>query len=171
MEPGCSTTSRPRWRNGTPPRNACAASPPTPATNCAPRWPPSQAAGPDHQWLLDLPETPVLTTGDRDRLHQALANLLSDARLHTPPGTTVRLRVVQLPTGVTDTVTDDGPGIPEKLQDRLFERFTRGGEGRSRSDGGSGLGLAVAHAVAAAHNGTLAVRSRPGRTEFRLDLP
>ena len=131
----------------------------------------AQVAGPGHHWVLDLPETPVLVTGDRDRLHQVLANLLSNARTHTPPGTTVRLRVAQLPTLVRVTVTDDGPGIPEHLQDQLFERFTRGGEGRSRSDGGSGLGLSIAHAVVTAHGGTLTVRSRRGSTEFRLDLP
>jgi two-component system, OmpR family, sensor kinase len=134
----------------------------------------AQVAGPGQHWVLDLPETPVLVTGDKDRLHQAVANLLSNARLHTPAGSTVRVCLSRLPQPlhlVRLVVADDGPGIPESLRSTLFERFTRGGGGRSRTDGGSGLGLAIAHAVVTAHQGELTVRSRPGRTEFRLDLP
>jgi two-component system OmpR family sensor kinase len=131
----------------------------------------AQVAGPGQHWVLDLPETPVLVTGDRDRLHQAVGNLLSNARLHTPAGSTVQVRLSRLQESVRLTVADDGPGIPESLQPTLFERFTRGGGGRSRTDGGSGLGLAIAHAVVSAHHGSLTVSSRPGCTEFRLDLP
>ncbi|MEZ0088964.1 sensor histidine kinase [Streptacidiphilus sp. EB129] len=131
----------------------------------------AQVAGPGHRWVLDLPERPVAVTGDRDRLHQAVGNLLANARLHTAPGTTVRVRLCRADARVRLTVTDDGPGIPEQLRDELFERFTRGGGGRSRTDGGSGLGLAIAHAVVSAHGGALTVESRPGHTEFCLDLP
>ena len=133
----------------------------------------AQVAGPGQHWVLDLPETPVLVTGDQHRLHQAVGNLLSNARLHTPAGSTVRVCLSRLPEPgrVRLTVADDGPGIPAPLQPSLFERFTRGGGGRSRTDGGSGLGLAIARAVVSAHHGSLTVSSRPGCTEFRLDLP
>ncbi|MEY9963686.1 two-component system OmpR family sensor kinase [Streptacidiphilus sp. MAP12-16] len=131
----------------------------------------ARVAGPDHRWALELPEVPVTVTGDRDRLHQVLGNLLANARIHTPAGTTVTVRLSSSQDLVRLTVTDDGPGIPEQLRGELFERFTRGGGGRSRADGGSGLGLAIAHAVVSAHAGSLTVRSRPGHTEFSMELP
>ncbi|MEU0571242.1 ATP-binding protein [Nonomuraea sp. NPDC005983] len=69
------------------------------------------------------------------------------------------------------SVKDDGPGIPAGLSEVIFERFSRADPGRSRATGGAGLGLAIARAVMAAHGGSVDVRSRPGRTEFRLLLP
>jgi two-component system OmpR family sensor kinase len=131
----------------------------------------ARAAGPGHHWKLELPEDPVTVTGDRDRLHQLVANLLSNARTHTPPGSTVTVSLTADPAGVELSVGDDGPGIPAPLLGEVFGRFVRGGEGRARTDGGTGLGLAIAHAIALAHRGTLAVASRPGRTVFTLRLP
>ncbi|WP_311922160.1 HAMP domain-containing sensor histidine kinase [Microbispora sp. H10836] len=137
----------------------------------------ARAYGPDHRWRLDLPEEPVIVPGDPDRLHQVVANLLGNARAHTPPGTTVtvalRSRIPDLPgpDGVELTVTDDGPGIPEDLQGEIFERFVRADKARARASGGSGLGLAIVKAVVAAHGGTVGVESRPGRTAFRVMLP
>jgi two-component system OmpR family sensor kinase len=131
----------------------------------------ARAAGPGHRWTLELPEEPVTVTGDRNRLHQLLGNLLSNARTHTPPGTTVTVALAADGADVRLTVADDGPGIPEPLLGEVFDRFVRGGEGRARADGGTGLGLAIAHAVATAHGGSLTVDSRPGRTAFTLRLP
>jgi two-component system OmpR family sensor kinase len=131
----------------------------------------AQVAGPDHHWLLELPETDVEIRGDADRLRQAIGNLLANARLHTPPGSTVTAALAATPSGATITVTDDGPGIAAELQPALFERFTRGDDSRSRQAGSTGLGLAIVAAVAAAHGGTVEVASVPGRTEFRLELP
>jgi two-component system OmpR family sensor kinase len=68
-------------------------------------------------------------------------------------------------------VIDDGPGIPSALQPHVFERFARGDASRSRAAGSTGLGLAIVAAVVAAHDGTVAVTSRPGRTEFTVRLP
>ena len=73
----------------------------------------AQAAGADHRWQLDLPDEPVTVTGDAPSLHQVLANLLANARTHTPPGTTVITSVASSQPGtVVVTVLDDGPGIP-----------------------------------------------------------
>jgi two-component system OmpR family sensor kinase len=69
------------------------------------------------------------------------------------------------------SVTDNGPGIPEQLQSEMFERFARGDTSRSRKGGSTGLGLAIVSAVVKAHDGTIAVQSLPGRTEFAVRLP
>lgn len=132
----------------------------------------AHAAGPDHAWSLDLPEEPVVVAGDEARLHQVLANLLANARVHTPPGTTVTTALAPGPDGgAVLTVTDDGPGIPRWLQGEVFERFARGDSSRSRRGGSTGLGLAIVAAVVKAHRGTIEVRSAPGRTEFVVTLP
>jgi len=131
----------------------------------------AQVAGADHVWRLAVPPEPVSVAGDDARLHQVLANLLSNARTHTPPGTTVNV-VLSISDGSAElTVTDDGPGVPADLQPEVFERFARGDSSRSRAAGSTGLGLAIVAAVVQAHHGHVAVRSRPGHTEFRVRLP
>jgi two-component system OmpR family sensor kinase len=132
----------------------------------------ARTAGPDHSWKMDLPEEVVTVIGDQERLHQVLANLLANARTHTPPGTTVTTRVRLSALTVEVSVADDGPGIPDELQHRLFDRFTRGDTSRSRSHGSSGLGLAIAHSIAISHGGSLTVRSSvdDGAT-FAMRLP
>ena len=131
----------------------------------------ARVAGPDHKWQLDLPDEPVTVMGDSARLHQVLANLLANARNHTPPGTVVVTGVRREPGGVVITVTDAGPGIPAELQPEIFGRFVRGDSSRSRAAGSTGLGLAIVAAVIAAHGGTVAVESRPGFTQARVWLP
>ena len=135
---------------------------------------------PGYQWVLDLPAEPVILTGDQHRLHQVLANLLSNARTHTPPGTTITVRVARAPAdgngdgdgeGVELTVTDDGPGIPAELQEHIWDRFARADTARSRKAGSTGLGLAIVRAVVTAHQGRLSVDSQPGKTTFRIWLP
>jgi two-component system OmpR family sensor kinase len=136
----------------------------------------ARAAGPDHVWQLDLPPEPVVALGDRYRLHQVVANLLANARTHTPPGTQVRAAVAVTGPNALVTVTDTGPGIPDDIQARVFERFTRAEVSRVRTPGAesgrsTGLGLAIVAAVVEAHHGSVAVRSRPGLTEFVVSLP
>ena len=155
----------------------------------------AQVARPDHRWVLELPDDPVQVRGDEHRLHQVLANLLSNAGRHTPEGTTVTVGVSgTLPPGedrapgdgldsvrhgdipaeprVVLTVTDDGPGIPAGLLPDLFERFTRADTARTHAvDAAStGLGLAIVDAVVAAHEGAVLVTSRPGMTRFTIVL-
>jgi two-component system OmpR family sensor kinase len=132
----------------------------------------AHAAGPEHRWALDLPDEPVLAHGDRLRLHQALANLLSNARLHTPPGTMIVTALAgNGDESVTFSVTDDGPGIEASQLADVFERFSRGDGSRSRLAGGTGLGLAITRAIVKAHDGTIAVSSFPGATTFAVSLP
>jgi two-component system, OmpR family, sensor kinase len=156
----------------------------------------ARVARADHRWRLDLPGDPVLVLGDEHRLHQLLANLLSNAGQHTPPGSTV---IVALTVGNADpsaggpgpgvvrrgapppgpraclSVTDDGPGVPPELLPELFERFTRADTSRARdahaAGRSTGLGLAIVDAVVAAHGGGITVTSRPGLTRFAIFLP
>jgi two-component system OmpR family sensor kinase len=131
----------------------------------------AHAAGPRHDWQLDLPDEPVQVAGDQARLHQVLANLLANARTHTPEGTRVTVGVGTEGGDALLRVTDAGPGIPAELQPHIFERFARGDSSRSRAAGSTGLGLSIVHAVVTAHGGTVSVDSRPGRTEFTVRLP
>lgn len=135
----------------------------------------TRAMAEDHVWQLALPlDSPVLVAGDEDRLHRMVANLLTNARAHTPPGTTVVVGVEVTGAFCVIRVRDDGPGIPPTLLPSVFEPFTRADASRSRvspGHGGSGLGLAVAAAVTRAHHGRIRVESAPGRTEFTVELP
>jgi two-component system, OmpR family, sensor kinase len=133
----------------------------------------AQAASSDHRWQLELPGEPVHVLGDEHRLHQVLANLMSNAAKHTPPGTTVTVAVAAGadPGTVRLSVTDDGPGIPQDLQPALFERFVRGDSARSNAGASTGLGLAIVQAVTTAHGGSVSVASRPGQTSFVITLP
>ncbi|HKE50305.1 MAG TPA: HAMP domain-containing sensor histidine kinase [Actinomycetes bacterium] len=131
----------------------------------------AHVAAPEHRWLLDMPSEPLTVTGDAARLHQVLANLLANARTHTPPGTTVVTELAPANGTVLLTVTDNGPGIPPELQPEIFERFSRGDTSRSRAGGSTGLGLAIVWAVVEAHNGQVEVSSQPGRTVFTVTLP
>ena len=132
-------------------------------------------AAPTHHWVKDLPDEPVWVRGDHARLHQLVSNLLSNARLHTPPGVTVT-------TGITChrsdaegayaelSVADDGPGIDADLLPRLFERFVRADTSRSNGSG-IGLGLAIVSSIVKAHHGSVTAESANGRTVFRVRLP
>src|SRR5215469_4419237 len=133
----------------------------------------ARAAGPDHRWMLELPDEPVHVLGDEHRLHQVLANLMSNAAKHTPERTTVTVAVATAdnPPIVRVSVTDTGPGIPDDLQPALFERFVRGDSARSNGGASTGLGLAIVQAVTVAHGGTVSVTSRPGHTSFVMTLP
>ncbi|MFD9860106.1 sensor histidine kinase [Streptomyces alboflavus] len=105
------------------------------------------------------------------RVRQVLDNLLTNAAVHTPPGTEVSLTLSVSPDAVVVRVADSGPGIPVADQERVFDRFYRVDKARTRDRGGSGLGLAVARSLIRAHNGTIDVTSAPGSTVFTLRLP
>jgi len=131
----------------------------------------AHVAGPEHRWVLDLPEEEIIVPGDQRRLHQVLANLLANARTHTPAGTTVRIGLSTQDGQVLWRVADNGPGIPESVRGEVFERFARGDTSRSRAAGSTGLGLAIVAAVVEAHHGSVQATSSPAGATFTVRLP
>ena len=112
---------------------------------------------------------PLVVEGVRDELHRLALNLIENALRHTPAGTHVHAALASFGDDVVLTVEDDGPGIPEELRSRLFERFVRG---HGDSGGGSGLGLAIVRAVATSHGGSVAIeRGDLGGARFVVRLP
>lgn len=124
-----------------------------------------------HAWHLELGDQPVSVTGDEARLRQVVANVLRNAAIHTPEGTTVHTRLTIEHRHAVLTVTDNGPGIHPDVAPRLFERFTRADGSRSHSHGSTGLGLAIVAAVVHAHDGTVDSFSVPGTTAFTIRIP
>jgi two-component system OmpR family sensor kinase len=122
--------------------------------------------------------------GDRHRLAQAVANVLTNARVHTPAGTPIELHLAVLPPPLPApgtspagpraelTVVDHGRGLPPEQLDKVFERFYRADTARTRERGGSGLGLSITAAIVAAHGGEVAARPTPGGgATFTLIVP
>ena len=129
------------------------------------------AAGPDHAFTLVEPAIAVWVSADESRLRQVFVNLLANARVHTPEGTAVDVRVEVSDGHVHVHVHDTGPGVDPAVADTLFERFARADSSRSRVAGSTGLGLAIASAVVHAHHGEISVESAPGSTTFTVSLP
>ncbi len=123
-----------------------------------------------HRWRLELPEEQAFVLGDAHALHQVVINLLANAATHTPDSTIVTTTLRIEAEAVIISVHDDGPGIPEEVVARIFDRFVRAGSARAASTG-SGLGLAIVAAIVDAHDGTVTVDSRPGSTTFTVELP
>jgi len=118
----------------------------------------------DHDLEVDAPAG-LVVEGTREDLHRLVLNLVENALTHTPPGTPVRLRADVSGDEIAIAVEDHGPGLPEGIRGRAFERFVSG-------SGGSGLGLAIVHAVATGHGGTVGYEDRPGGgARFVVRLP
>ncbi|MDP9184451.1 MAG: HAMP domain-containing histidine kinase, partial [Actinomycetota bacterium] len=116
--------------------------------------------------------TPNATvSGDPGRLRQVVDNLLENARVHTPAGTTTRVGVESQDGAVTLTVADDGPGMDPDVAGRAFERFYRGDPARARSTGGVGLGLSIVAAIVQAHGGAVHVVDGSPGTAIEVVLP
>lgn len=114
----------------------------------------------------------LVISGDAERLHQVLSNLIANTRVHTPPGTRVELAVESGDRTATVRVTDTGPGIPADSLEAVFERFYRADQSRARQSGGSGLGLAIVRAIVEAHGGTVTAGNAPqGGAQFTVTLP
>jgi signal transduction histidine kinase len=120
-----------------------------------------------HTLLLEVDED-AWAYADEERVQQIARSFVGNALIHTPTGTTVRLRVERQGGRVLLLVEDDGPGIPPEHLDRVFQRFYRVEGGQAS---GSGLGLAIARELAGRMDGAVTVSSRPGATLFTLDLP
>ena len=108
---------------------------------------------------------------ERLLVQRAITNLVSNAVRHAFERSTISIEINSTATETTLAVTNEGEGIAPAHLDRVFDRFFRGDQGRSREAGGSGLGLAIVRSIAAAHRGNASVRSEPGRTTFTLTFP
>jgi two-component system, OmpR family, sensor kinase len=127
------------------------------------------------------PGAAFLVVGDEPRLRQVIGNLMSNALTHTPDGSPIEVligsgtldpRKPDSPRAVTLDVTDHGPGMTPEQAHRVFERFYRSDQARTRATGGSGLGLAIVRALVAAHGGIASVRTSPEQgATFRIALP
>ena len=133
----------------------------------------ARAAGPNHVVNFSNSDDEIYALGDNDRIHQVVANLLANARTHTPAGTKIDVSVIQSEDGVRIRIADNGPGLSEKDQSRIFERFYRADASRVRTDGeGTGLGLSIVDAVMRAHAGQVSVESELGKgAAFTLFFP
>jgi two-component system, OmpR family, sensor kinase len=131
--------------------------------------------------LTVQPGAAFLVVGDEPRLRQVIGNLMSNALTHTPDGTPIE---VSIGSGVLDPrvkdpapaifldVIDHGPGMTADQANRVFERFYRADQARTRTTGGNGLGLAIVSSLVSAHGGVASVRTAPGRgATFRVTLP
>lgn len=124
----------------------------------------ARAAGPGHPVTFETSAAELFTLGDQLRIHQVVANLLSNARSHTPVGTAIHVAVKATDNGVEVAVSDQGPGLSQEDQKRIFERFYRADGSRVRvGEDGSGLGLSIVDAVMRAHGGSVSVRSELGK--------
>jgi two-component system OmpR family sensor kinase len=114
----------------------------------------------------------IVVNGDEFRLRQVLANLLENARTHTPPSSPVEVQVTQSDTDAIIEVRDHGPGMSPEDAARAFERFWRSDPSRTRSSGGAGLGLAIVAAITEAHGGHAEIDTNPGEgATFRVCIP
>jgi two-component system OmpR family sensor kinase len=131
----------------------------------------ARAADPERIVLARI-STPMVVTGDDLRLRQAVANLVRNALVHTPPGSPVEVSLQAQNGHAEIDVIDHGPGVPAAQRERIFERFHRADPLRSRDQGGSGLGLSIAAAVVSAHGGRISVDDTPGGgATFHVELP
>ena len=121
---------------------------------------------------LDGPVEPTVAHGSEARLRQVVTNLVANALRHTPEGTPVEVAVGTDAEGVALEVRDHGPGVPQDISVKVFERFYRADPSRGRGSGGSGLGLAIVAAIVAAHHGRVGVAETPGGgATFVVRLP
>jgi signal transduction histidine kinase len=115
---------------------------------------------------LRRPSRPVIARADPERVRQITRILLDNALTHTPEGTKVTVTANSVNRRVELTVSDEGPGIPQRLQGRIFERFYT-----AETGDGSGLGLAIARELAQRMRGRISITSNKRFTAFTLDLP
>jgi signal transduction histidine kinase len=117
-------------------------------------------------------DQPIVVQGDQERLTQLLRNLLENATQHTPPGTSIHVRLCRKQDHAELSVIDSGPGIAAEHLPHIWDRFYRVDKARSRALGGTGLGLAIVKYIAEAHGGSVHVVSSPGvGTTFSMLLP
>jgi signal transduction histidine kinase len=120
-------------------------------------------------FTADVPADPVLVTGDESALARVLRNLMDNAARHGSAAAGVSVRAEDRTAWVE--VVDDGPGVPVEARDRIFGRFTRLDDARSRDRGGTGLGLAIVRDIVTRHGGTVRVAESNAGARFVVRLP
>lgn len=131
-----------------------------------------QILHPDRRLAMQAEPEPVIVNADEARVRQVIANLLSNAMHHTPPGTPIDVSVRFGSSEAHLTVADQGPGMSQWQAERAFERFYRADPARSPASGGSGLGLSIVAALVSAHGGRAEVDTAPGcGCAFHIWLP
>ncbi|MEA3020983.1 MAG: two-component system, OmpR family, sensor kinase, partial [Actinomycetota bacterium] len=131
----------------------------------------AQAVDTDRPITVDADRT-LVVNGDEARLRQVLANLVTNALVHTAPGTAVSVRAEREGDDAVIEVADRGEGMEPDVAARAFERFFRADPSRSRHRGGTGLGLAIVDATVASHGGSVRLDTSPGAgTTVRVTLP
>jgi two-component system, OmpR family, sensor kinase len=119
-----------------------------------------------------LADDPVIVYVDTERLRQIIDNLIANATQHTPPRSPVTVSVTSTSGTGEIIVADNGPGMTTEQAARVFERFYRTDDARTRARGGTGLGLSIAASLAAAHDGDITVDTQPGQgAAFHVRLP
>ena len=134
----------------------------------------ARASSPEHQISMILPDEELFILGDRNRIFQVVANLLENARNHTPAGSSIQVSLTESEDEIKIEVADNGPGIDKHDLERIFERFYRADSSRTRTrkSEGSGLGLSIVKAVMQAHGGDVTVDSTMGvGSTFTLHFP
>jgi heavy metal sensor kinase len=126
-----------------------------------------------HQLIRTTGSVEVAVRADRGILRQAILNLVDNAIKYSPPESEILIEVKSEPEEIAEvSITDQGPGIPEDEQARIFDRFYRIDQGRSRERGGTGLGLSIAKWAVEVHSGTIGVRqAERGGSCFYVRLP
>lgn len=126
----------------------------------------------DPERTVTVDVTPVAVLGDDERLHQVVNNLVSNALVHTPPGTPISLRLTREGDEAVVEIRDSGLGMAPDAVERAFERFYRADASRSRRAGGSGLGLSIVDAIVKEQGGTVTIESCLGKgTAVKVRLP
>jgi two-component system OmpR family sensor kinase len=132
----------------------------------------ARAVAPGRTIELTVDDQPPIVLGDEPRLHQVVANLVMNAVRHTPPDTTVQVRLSSAAGRAIVAVVDHGPGLSPQARERVFERFYRMDSSRTRDAGGSGLGLSIVSALVAAHGGNVRVEETAGGgATFVVEMP
>jgi heavy metal sensor kinase len=125
-----------------------------------------------HQRIAVVGTAPVMATVDRVVLREALINVLDNAIKYGPPRSSIEVRIAAVDGRAIMTIRDEGPGIPPEHRERIFDRFFRVDDARSRAAGGSGLGLAIAKWAVEVNGGYIRVDDTVGLgTTIRIDLP
>jgi PAS domain S-box-containing protein len=125
--------------------------------------------GGGHEFVLDLPEAPLPARTDSDKLRQVLLNLVDNAVRFSPRGGTVTIGALRRGETIVLSVADQGVGIPDNEQERIFSKFYRVGDAQT---GGTGVGLFIAQGLVSALGGRITVRSAEGQgSSFVVELP